>query len=97
MYCKHCGARIDGDSRFCPNCGAPVGAGPGLRQQPARSVPYRQRAAEEPGRRAGSRRRSPVSAGFQGRLFGIPISGRTAIIILVILILVAVILNRRGG
>ena len=22
MYCKYCGARIEGDSRFCPQCGS---------------------------------------------------------------------------
>ncbi len=24
MYCNHCGASIDGQTVFCPNCGAPV-------------------------------------------------------------------------
>lgn len=25
MYCSQCGAQMDQGSRFCPNCGAPVG------------------------------------------------------------------------
>ena len=41
MYCKHCGAEIANDTRFCPNCGAsteddqakiPVGPGSGVPQ-----------------------------------------------------------------
>ena len=104
MYCKYCGARIDGDSRFCPQSGASVQPAESPRQQnwqqpaPPRTYgqPVRRAASFDGGRRA-SRRKSPVSAGFQGRIFGIPISGKTAIIILIILIIVAVILNRTGG
>jgi hypothetical protein len=104
MYCKHCGARIDGDSRFCPQCGAQVqapAASPRQQdwQQPAPprtyGQPVRRSAAFDTGRRA-SRRKSPVSAGFQGRLFGIPISGKAAIIILIILVIVCIILNKTG-
>lgn len=101
MYCKYCGARIDGDSRFCPQCGSPVQAAASPRQQerqaPPRTYgqPIRRSAAFDTGRRA-SRRKSPVSAGFQGRLFGIPISGKAAIIILVILVIVCIILNKTG-
>ena len=25
MYCSHCGTNLNGDEKFCPNCGAPVG------------------------------------------------------------------------
>jgi uncharacterized membrane protein YvbJ len=102
MYCKYCGARIDGDSRFCPQCGSPVQGTGGFRQQerqaPPRTYgqPIRRSAAFDTGRRA-SRRKSPVSAGFQGRLFGIPISGKAAIIILIILVIVCVILNKTGA
>ena len=67
MYCKHCGARIDGDSQFCPQCGSPVQGTGGFRQQqnwqqPARpfSQPQRQAAWRESGRRA------PGPAGRQG-------------------------------
>ena len=102
MYCKHCGARIDGDSQFCPQCGSPVQGTGGFRQQqnwqrPARpfAQPQRQAAWRESGRRS-ARRRGPVSAGFQGRLFGIPISGKTAIIILIVLVIVCIILNKTG-
>lgn len=24
MYCSHCGTNLNGDEKFCPNCGAPV-------------------------------------------------------------------------
>ena len=89
MYCKHCGARIDGDSQFCPQCGSPVQGTGGFRQQqnwqqPAQpfSQPQRQAAWRESGRRS-ARRRGPVSAGFQGRLFGI-------------LVIVCIILNKTG-
>ena len=101
MYCKYCGARIDGDSRFCPQCGSQVQAPESPRQQdwqaPPRTYgqPVRRAEAFDTGRRA-SRRKSPVSAGFQGSLFGIPISGKAAIIILIILVIVCIILNKTG-
>ena len=96
MYCKHCGERLDADASFCPGCGRRVQAVSGLRQQPERS--YRPAPERDPayGRRSGRKRRSPVSAGVQARLFGIPISGKTAIIILVILVIVCIILNKTG-
>lgn len=28
MYCRHCGQKLNDDSRFCQNCGAPVEAAP---------------------------------------------------------------------
>ena len=28
MYCTKCGKEIIGESRFCPNCGAPIGEAP---------------------------------------------------------------------
>ena len=104
MYCKHCGARIDGDSQFCPQCGSPVRGAASPRQQNWRQPvqprtygqPVRRSAAFNAGRRA-SRRKSPVSAGFQGRIFGIPISGKAAIIILIILVIVCIILNKTGA
>ncbi len=100
MYCKHCGTQLDGDARFCTGCGAPVGPSSAETQQPVRSRSGREayrRSGKPVERRGGSRRKSPVRAGFQARLFGIPISGKTAIIILIILVIVCVILNRRGG
>ena len=102
MYCKYCGARIEGDSRFCPQCGSQVQVAEKPRQQDwqaqprAYGQPVRRSAAFDTGRRA-SRRKSPVSAGFQGRLFGIPISGKAAIIILIILVIVCIILNKTGA
>lgn len=103
MYCKHCGARIDSDSQFCPQCGAPVQAVSPRQQdwrQPAQprtfGQPVRRSAVFNAGRRA-SRRKSPVSAGFQGRIFGIPISGKAAIIILIILVIVCIVLNKTGA
>ena len=103
MFCKHCGVQLDRDSQFCPNCGAPVQPSSGFRQQGWQQPPqqpvrgYRQSVGRDPtyGRR--SRRKSPVSAGFQGRIFGIPISGKAAIIILIILVIVCIILNKTGA
>ena len=102
MYCRYCGARIDGDSRFCPQCGSQVQTAESPRQQNwqdrPRDIgqPVRRSAAFDTGRRA-PRRKSPVSAGFRGRIFGIPISGKAAIIILIILVIVCVILNKTGA
>ena len=102
MYCKYCGARIEGDSRFCPQCGSQVQAAEKPRQQDwqaqprAYGQPVRRSAAFDTGRRA-SRRKSPVSAGFQGRIFGLPISGKAAIIILIILVIVCIVLNKTGA
>ena len=102
MYCKHCGARIDGDSLFCPQCGSQVQPAAGRRQdwqqppqQPVRG--YRQPTGRDPTYGRSSRRKSPVSAGFQGRIFGIPISGKAAIIILIILVIVCIVLNKTGA
>ena len=66
-----------------------------IQHQIRRGQPVRRAEAFDTGRRA-SRRKSPVSAGFQGRLFGIPISGKAAIIILIILVIVCIILNKTG-
>ncbi len=102
MFCQHCGARLDADSRFCSGCGAPVEPEGEPRQgreaQPSRSSVYRQPGGRDPafGRRSSSRRKSPVKAGFQARIFGIPISGKGAIILLIILVIVCVILNKTG-
>ncbi len=106
MFCKYCGSQIDGDAQFCPNCGGQVQGAAAPRQPSPRQAwqpPARQpmggfRPPVQRSRAYGSRsrRRSPVSAGFQGRLFGIPISGKAAIIILVILVIVCIILNKTG-
>jgi uncharacterized membrane protein YvbJ len=100
MYCKHCGTQLDSDARFCTGCGAPVEAASPKMRQPVRSrsggEAFRQYGDPREGR-GGARRKSPVRAGFQARLFGIPISGKAAIVILIILVIVCVILNRRGG
>ena len=45
-FCKHCGIRIDSDTRFCPNCGRPVSVAPaqptpGNSVRPASGAPRR--------------------------------------------------------
>lgn len=40
MFCTSCGANIEGDTKFCPNCGAPIDA--------AASAPAPEPAASEP-------------------------------------------------
>ena len=101
MFCKYCGSQMDGDSRFCPNCGAQVqgASGPGRQdwQQPPQQPAYRQPTQRNRTYGSRSRRKSPVSAGFQGRIFGIPISGKAAIIILIILVIVCIVLNKTGA
>ena len=127
MFCKYCGSQMDGDSQFCPNCGAQVQAASAPPQQSwqqppqqqawqqAPQQPPRQQSWQQPpqqpvrgyrqsvgrdatyGSRGRSRRKGPVSAGFQGRLFGIPISGKAAIIILIVLVIVCIVLNKTGA
>ncbi len=106
MFCKYCGSQIDGDAQFCPNCGGQVQGAAAPRQPSPRQgwqAPPPQpmggfRPSVQRDRTYGSRsrRKGPVSAGFQGRLFGIPISGKAAIIILIILVIVCIILNKTG-
>ena len=110
MFCKYCGSQIDGDAQFCPNCGGQVQGAAAPRQQDRQPSPrqawqqppqqpmgaYRPPAQRDRAYGSRSRRKSPVSAGFQGRLFGIPISGKAAIIILIILVIVCIILNKTG-
>ena len=100
QFCPNCGGQVQGAANprqqgrqpspqqpprqgWQPPAQQPMGA---FRPPVQRSRAYGSR----------SRRKSPVSAGFQGRLFGIPISGKAAIIILIILVIVCVILNKTG-
>ena len=83
------------DARFCPNCGAPVG---NARIQPDfRSAGYRQQIRQEPelGEKPG--RRFRVSARPEVRILGIPVSGRTALIIIAAVIILVIIANKIGG
>ena len=45
MYCKHCGAQVDDDSRFCPSCGKGLFAE--VTQQSQQPQPYQPRQTQQ--------------------------------------------------
>ena len=87
MYCKNCGTWLTDDSRFCQNCGAAVTGQTRFRQ------------TYQPGevQRGTGKKLFRVSAKPQARILGIPVSGRTALIVIGVVIIILIIANKMGG
>lgn len=105
MFCTNCGTQNPNGARFCSNCGAPIGAPAQQFQQPARSqwsAPDDPWAGQSQNDRRGRYARKTRKRGLFGgmvsarpemRLFGIPVSLKTGLIILGLLVVAAILLN----
>ncbi len=87
MFCNRCGAQIPDDARFCQNCGAPV-TGQFQVRQSLRGVGSNMKKS---GRKLG------ISARPEARIFGIPVSGKTALIVIAAVVILVIIANKIGG
>ncbi|MCQ2247225.1 MAG: zinc-ribbon domain-containing protein [Bacteroidaceae bacterium] len=49
MYCKHCGAKLDDDAKFCTECGKTVGEGVAVSSRPKSAAPVKAKKKSIPG------------------------------------------------